>query len=242
MAAPLHAHGARAGRRAVRRSRRGPGRRRAVVVPATSTARATAFARHLAAGASAPATGWRVMTANRAEFVVAVHGISKLGAAAVLLSPAWKAVEVGHAVELTGPVHAVADGAAAAAAGRAPRGRPGHRPRRPRRRPPPASAEPPPERRSADRRRPTRRCWCSARARPGCPRRCATRTRRWATPPTTGARRSASAPTTGSRWPRRRRTSSACSTCSPRRRPAPPCGCTAASTSTRCCAASRPSG
>ena len=28
--------------------------------------------------------------------------ISKLGAAAVLLSPAWKAVEVGHAVELTG--------------------------------------------------------------------------------------------------------------------------------------------
>ena len=50
------------------------------------------------------------MTANRPEFVVAVHGLSKLGAAAVLLSPAWKAAEVGHALDLTGPVHAVADG------------------------------------------------------------------------------------------------------------------------------------
>ncbi len=53
-----------------------------------------------------------VMTSNRPEFVVAIHGISKIGAAAVLLSPAWKAVEVGHALELTGPVHAVADGPA----------------------------------------------------------------------------------------------------------------------------------
>ena len=33
------------------------------------------------------------MTSNRPEFVVAVHGISKAGAASVLLSPAWKAVE-----------------------------------------------------------------------------------------------------------------------------------------------------
>ena len=32
-----------------------------------------------------------VMTSNRPEFVVAVHAISKLGAAPVLLSPAWKA-------------------------------------------------------------------------------------------------------------------------------------------------------
>jgi len=53
-----------------------------------------------------------MMTSNRPEFVVAINGISKVGAAAVLLSPAWKAVEVGHALELTGPVHAVADGAA----------------------------------------------------------------------------------------------------------------------------------
>jgi acyl-CoA synthetase (AMP-forming)/AMP-acid ligase II len=54
------------------------------------------------------------MTSNRAEFVAAVHGISKVGAAAVLLSPAWKAAEVDHALDVTaGPRHAVADGAAA---------------------------------------------------------------------------------------------------------------------------------
>jgi acyl-CoA synthetase (AMP-forming)/AMP-acid ligase II len=53
-----------------------------------------------------------MMTSNRPEFVVAINGISKIGAAAVLLSPAWKAVETGHALELTGPVHAVADGPA----------------------------------------------------------------------------------------------------------------------------------
>ena len=48
-------------------------------------------------GASGPGDRVAVMTTNRVEFVVAVHAISKLGAAAVLLSPAWKAVEVGHA-------------------------------------------------------------------------------------------------------------------------------------------------
>ncbi len=52
------------------------------------------------------------MTSNRPEFVMAVHGISKLGAAAVLFSPAWKAFEVDHALQLTAPVHAVADGGA----------------------------------------------------------------------------------------------------------------------------------
>jgi acyl-CoA synthetase (AMP-forming)/AMP-acid ligase II len=51
-----------------------------------------------------------LMMANRVEFIVAVQAISKVGAAAVLLSPAWKAVEVGHAFDLTGPVFAVADG------------------------------------------------------------------------------------------------------------------------------------
>ena len=54
------------------------------------------------------------MTSNRPEFVVAVHGIGRVGAAAVLVSPAWKAVEVGHALELTAPVWAVADGPAVA--------------------------------------------------------------------------------------------------------------------------------
>lgn len=57
-------------------------------------------------------TGQRVavMASNRAEFIVAVYGISKLGAASVLLSPAWKAFEVDHALALTSPVHAVTDG------------------------------------------------------------------------------------------------------------------------------------
>jgi long-chain acyl-CoA synthetase len=50
-----------------------------------------------------------LMTSNRPEFVVAVHGISKAGAASVLLSPAWRTGEVTHALELTGPVHAVTD-------------------------------------------------------------------------------------------------------------------------------------
>lgn len=72
-----------------------------------------AFARHL--GAQGVTAGSRVvvMTANRVEFIVAVHAASKLGAAAVLLSPAWKSGEVEHALSLTDPVHAVADGDAA---------------------------------------------------------------------------------------------------------------------------------
>jgi long-chain acyl-CoA synthetase len=69
-----------------------------------------AFARHLAARGVGPGDRVAVMTANRVEFIVVVHAASKLGAAAVLLSPAWKSAEVRHALELTGPVHAVADG------------------------------------------------------------------------------------------------------------------------------------
>jgi acyl-CoA synthetase (AMP-forming)/AMP-acid ligase II len=76
-----------------------------------------AFARHLGAAGVGARQRVAVMTTNRVEFVVAVHAISKLGAAAVLLSPAWKAAEVGHAVGLTGPIHAVADGAAVALLG-----------------------------------------------------------------------------------------------------------------------------
>jgi acyl-CoA synthetase (AMP-forming)/AMP-acid ligase II len=53
------------------------------------------------------------MMANRVDFMVAVYAASKLGAPVVLLSPAWKSTEVGHAVDLTQPVHAVADGDAA---------------------------------------------------------------------------------------------------------------------------------
>ena len=71
-----------------------------------------AFARHLTSRGVGIGARVAVMTTNRMEFVVAVHAISKLGAAALLLSPAWKSLEVEHAIALTGPVHAVADGPA----------------------------------------------------------------------------------------------------------------------------------
>jgi len=69
-----------------------------------------AFARHLAAGGVGPGDRVAVMTANRVEFLIAVEAISKLGGAAVLVSPAWKLTEVRHALDLTQPVHAVGDG------------------------------------------------------------------------------------------------------------------------------------
>ena len=74
--------------------------------------RSNSFARHLEAQGVSTGDRVAVMTANRVEFIVAVHAISRLGAATVLLSPAWKAAEVDHALTLTGPVHAVADGEA----------------------------------------------------------------------------------------------------------------------------------
>lgn len=69
-----------------------------------------AFAHHLADRGVGAGDRVAVMMANRVEFVVVVHAISKVGAAAVLISPAWKSVEVGHAVELTAPVLGIADG------------------------------------------------------------------------------------------------------------------------------------
>jgi long-chain acyl-CoA synthetase len=75
-------------------------------------AASTAFAQRLAGLGVGPRDRVAMMTTNRVEFPIAVNAISLLGAAAVLLSPAWKAAEVDHAVALTGPVHAVADGAA----------------------------------------------------------------------------------------------------------------------------------
>jgi len=69
-----------------------------------------AFARHLAARGVGVGDRVALMMANRMEFVVAVHATSKLGGATVLVSPAWKRAEVVHALDLTGPVHAVTDG------------------------------------------------------------------------------------------------------------------------------------
>ena len=70
---------------------------------------ANGFAARLLDAGVAPGDRVAVMMRNRMEFPVIVHAISKIGAAAVLISPAWKAVEVRHALELTAPVHAVAD-------------------------------------------------------------------------------------------------------------------------------------
>ncbi|MFK7894544.1 MAG: class I adenylate-forming enzyme family protein [Myxococcota bacterium] len=51
-----------------------------------------------------------IMSSNRIEFPVAVNAISRIGAAAILLSPAWKDAEASHGLELTKPCHAIADG------------------------------------------------------------------------------------------------------------------------------------
>ncbi|RUP00928.1 MAG: long-chain fatty acid--CoA ligase [Mycobacterium sp.] len=50
-----------------------------------------------------------LMASNRPEFIAAVHAIWRVGAAAVLISPAWKRDEVEHALALTGPVDALGD-------------------------------------------------------------------------------------------------------------------------------------
>ena len=72
--------------------------------------RARSFAHLLADAGVAHGDRVAVMLTNRPEFVVAVHAVHLLGAAVVLVSPAWKATEVEHAVRLTKPVHGVADG------------------------------------------------------------------------------------------------------------------------------------
>lgn len=73
-----------------------------------------AFAHHLAAEGVSPGDRVAIMLTNRVELILAVQGASRLGAAAVMVSPAWKATEVGNALALTEPVHAVADGAGTA--------------------------------------------------------------------------------------------------------------------------------
>jgi long-chain acyl-CoA synthetase len=71
-----------------------------------------AYARRLLHEGAQPGRRVLVMTTNRVEFVVTVHALSKIGAAAVLVNPGWKTAEVTHAMGLTDPVLAVADGAA----------------------------------------------------------------------------------------------------------------------------------
>ncbi|MFZ2172911.1 MAG: AMP-binding protein, partial [Rhodococcus sp. (in: high G+C Gram-positive bacteria)] len=50
-----------------------------------------------------------LMSSNRPEFVVAVRAVWRLGAAVVLISPAWKREEVETALALTRPACAVGD-------------------------------------------------------------------------------------------------------------------------------------
>lgn len=70
---------------------------------------AAAAARHLSAAGVDRGDRVAVMLSNRVEFSAVVHGASRLGAAAVLISPAWKSREVTHALELTGAAHAVGE-------------------------------------------------------------------------------------------------------------------------------------
>ena len=69
-----------------------------------------AFAGYLAEQGVLPGDHVAVMLTNRPEFASAVFGISKLGAAAVLINSAWKALEVAGAIDLTVPCFGVADG------------------------------------------------------------------------------------------------------------------------------------
>jgi long-chain acyl-CoA synthetase len=50
-----------------------------------------------------------LMSSNRPELMVAVLAIWRLGAAVVLISPAWKRHEVAHALAVTEPTYAVGD-------------------------------------------------------------------------------------------------------------------------------------
>lgn len=70
-----------------------------------------ALAAHLAASGVGPTDRVAIRMANRVDLVVAVHAISKAGAAAVLVSPSWRAAEVTAALDLTRPVHAIVDDA-----------------------------------------------------------------------------------------------------------------------------------
>jgi len=75
----------------------------------TLDARGTAFANALL---RAGFEGGRVIlaSANRPEWLMALHGVSQAGGAAVLVNSSWKQAELRHAVELTRPAALVADG------------------------------------------------------------------------------------------------------------------------------------
>jgi acyl-CoA synthetase (AMP-forming)/AMP-acid ligase II len=69
-----------------------------------------AAARSLDVQGVGPGDRVALMMSNRPEFVALVYAASKVGAAPVLLNPAWKALEVDAALALTTPRFGVADG------------------------------------------------------------------------------------------------------------------------------------
>jgi long-chain acyl-CoA synthetase len=79
--------------------------------------RTDAFAGRLASRGVGPGDRVAVMMSNGPEFVVSVLAISKLGAASVLLNPAWKSLEVAHVFDLVAPSHAVCDSSTEAVLG-----------------------------------------------------------------------------------------------------------------------------
>ncbi|MCM3882701.1 class I adenylate-forming enzyme family protein [Frankia sp. R82] len=74
------------------------------------------LARRLVARGVHPGDRVALMSSNRPEFVVAVRALWRVGAAAVLFSPTWRAGEVEDALALTEARHAVGDHEALAAA------------------------------------------------------------------------------------------------------------------------------
>jgi acyl-CoA synthetase (AMP-forming)/AMP-acid ligase II len=50
-----------------------------------------------------------LMSSTRPELIIAVRALWRLGAAVVLLSPAWKRGDVAHALAVSAPTHAIGD-------------------------------------------------------------------------------------------------------------------------------------
>lgn len=74
---------------------------------------ASSLARALAAQGIGPGARVALYLSNRPEWIIALLGVHKAGAAAVLISPAWKLTEVQHAVGLTRPQLVVSEAALA---------------------------------------------------------------------------------------------------------------------------------
>ena len=73
------------------------------------------WAAALAGAGVTPGARLALMSANRPEFVFAVYGALQLGAAVVMFSPAWKAMEVQHACAVVSPQFVLGDDAGCAA-------------------------------------------------------------------------------------------------------------------------------